>query len=292
MPQGSHARIELKPAEKRALDALISGHVGQLTRGVYQELTGMSRSQAAYDLTNLVEAGILARVGSGRATCYRLAGQPSAAQRRWTTRRIKLELGRFCDGRDVWPSAHEFKAAGRWDLYVAASRYGGIRFWAAELGFPRAQAEPPRPSPRVRRTLSWATAGALAGAVAAASIAVVWPHRSGHAGAPQPSPRVIVERMIVQARPAAKRVASNPTARRVNSRRPDRATRRVRPAARAMLVSRTVPPARSAASAASAPIQRAVSSPRPSLNVTAAPPGPTPLLAPRSSAGPSPLPAP
>ena len=127
---------QLKPAQQLVLDALERDDATQLTRSRYQELTGVSRSQAAYDLAELVEAGLLVRIGAGRATRYRL---PPAdhSRRRWTDGRIRAELSAFCEGRATWPSAAEFKAAGRSDLYVAASRYGGIGFWAAELGFPR-----------------------------------------------------------------------------------------------------------------------------------------------------------
>src|ERR687885_2451004 len=129
----------LKPAQRTALAALANGDAAELTRARYEELTGVSRSQAAYDLAELVEAGLLVRVGGGRATRYRLAQAGDSGRRRWTDERIRTELASFCANRTTWPSAAEFKAAGRSDLYVAASRYGGIRFWAAELGFPRAE---------------------------------------------------------------------------------------------------------------------------------------------------------
>ena len=57
MPQrASKGRIELKPTQERVLAALAEdGSVG-LTRGRYEDLAGVSRSQAAYDLAELVEA--------------------------------------------------------------------------------------------------------------------------------------------------------------------------------------------------------------------------------------------
>jgi Domain of unknown function (DUF4115) len=130
---------QLKTSQRLALDSLARADAADLTRARYQELTGVSRSQAAYDLAELVEAGLLVRVGGGRATRYRLAQAGDSGRRRWTDERIRTELASFCANRTTWPSAAEFKAAGRSDLYVAASRYGGIRFWAAELGFPRAE---------------------------------------------------------------------------------------------------------------------------------------------------------
>lgn len=130
---------QLKTSQRLALDNLARADTADLTRARYQELTGVSRSQAAYDLGELVEAGLLVRVGGGRATRYRLAQAGDSGRRRWTDERIRTELAGFCANRTTWPSAAEFKAAGRSDLYVAASRYGGIRFWATELGFPRAE---------------------------------------------------------------------------------------------------------------------------------------------------------
>jgi hypothetical protein len=173
--QASKSRIELKPTQERVLAVLAEDGSGRLTRGRYEDIAGVSRSQAAYDLAELVGAGILERVGGGRATTYRLvrrARQPG--QRHWTNERIHTALVDFCAGRKTWPSASEFKADGRSDLYVAASRYGGIGFWATELGF----AQPSRTAPmQTRRAplrswrpqLRWAAAGA---AVAGALFAV------------------------------------------------------------------------------------------------------------------------
>src|SRR5205823_6309341 len=104
----------------------------------------------------LVEAGHLVRVGAGRATRYRLAPASDSGRRRWTDERIRAELAAFFAERTTWPSGAEFRAAGHSDLYVAASRYGGIGFWAAELGFPRS--ERVRPPARLRAALAIAAA--------------------------------------------------------------------------------------------------------------------------------------
>jgi Domain of unknown function (DUF4115)/MarR family len=146
---------QLKPSQRLALDSLARADSPDLTRARYEELTGVSRSQAAYDLAELVEAGLIRRVGGGRATRYRLAQAADSGRRRWTDERIRTELASFCVNRTTWPSAAEFRAAGRSDLYVAASRYGGIRFWAAELGFPRVERRrPSRPLFPRRATLA------------------------------------------------------------------------------------------------------------------------------------------
>jgi hypothetical protein len=55
----------------------------------------------------------------------------------WTTGRIREELERFCAGREVWPSEREFIDAGQRALYTAASRNGGIAYWAKLLQLPR-----------------------------------------------------------------------------------------------------------------------------------------------------------
>jgi hypothetical protein len=143
--------LGLKPAQRAALEVIRRGDSAELTRADYQALTGASRSQAAYDLAELVSAGILVRRGSGRATTYELAPPAHAARRTWTSERIRSELVSFCAARRSWPSAEEFKRAGRGPLYVAASRYGGIAFWAAELGLERAADRPVEPSPVARR---------------------------------------------------------------------------------------------------------------------------------------------
>jgi Transcriptional regulator DIP2311-like, C-terminal domain len=181
------AREELKPAQQRAVAVLKDGHE-ELTRGAYQQISGVSRSQAAYDLAELVEAGVLERIGGGRSTRYVLVREPNSSRRHWTSDRIRSELVHFCAGRLAWPSAREFKSAGHTDLYVAASRYGGVAFWAAELGLPRAARRWEAPSlPRLRLSLSWAMIGALGGALAVgAAVAIVQ-------GFPQAAPKAVAE---------------------------------------------------------------------------------------------------
>jgi DNA-binding transcriptional ArsR family regulator len=174
-------RNELKPAQRAALAALDEGSAEELTRGEYEQLTGVSRSQAAYDLAELVDAGLLERLGGGRSTRYRRTRRSQPSHRRWTNERIRAALIEFCQGRTTWPSAGEFKAAGHSDLYVAASRYGGIRSWASELGFSgTARTAPRRRRPRsLRPNLTWAaTAAAFAAVLLGVSGAVVQPHAS------------------------------------------------------------------------------------------------------------------
>lgn len=277
MPQRVPARIELKPAQQQALSVLHEGRLAELSRGTYQELTGMSRSQAAYDLADLVEAGLLQRVGGGRSTRYRLPQERQApTHRRWTPERIRAGLAKLCEGRQAWPSAQEFKAAGRGDLYVAASRYGGIAYWAAELGLPRASDATRTKSPR---RLSWATAGALAGAlgvgaaVAAVQLLPAQPEKPALArGASvaqivgKPTPRKAARPKTAKRLPPAGSAAAK-SSRRVTASAP-----------RAELASRTVSrPQASGVLAAAATRQ-------------APPAGPSPIPAPSaSSSAPAPL---
>jgi hypothetical protein len=169
--QRSTDQFELKPAQQRVLGILKSEGASRLTRARYEELSGVSRSQAAYDLAELVDHGVLERLGGGRATRYRVVHATTSAgkngRRRWTQERIRAGLEDFCSGRDAWPSASEFKRAERFDLYVAASRYGGIPFWTSELGLSREAHTAPRPSKRPRSMprprLQWVPAAAVAG---------------------------------------------------------------------------------------------------------------------------------
>jgi hypothetical protein len=285
-------QIQLKPTQQRALAALSVPGRHELTRGLYEELAGVSRSQAAYDLAELVEAGILCRVGGGRATRYRLAQQPG--QRHWTSDRIRAELEAFCAGQPTWPSPTAFKSAGRGDLYVAASRYGGIGYWAAELGLTRRGSEPETKPVSLLRKLAWAGAGALAalGLATAAGAVLV--------GLTRPTTPV-----ATPARPAPPAVAtgrvSDESTHRIRSTAdealPQRATperaeasgkkpliRRApeRPASRSTSISYTTAPQSSSTSSSAA--TRTASA--------ATPTGPTPLRAPSTGSPPAPLKAP
>jgi hypothetical protein len=178
---------QLKPSQRLALDALARADATDLTRARYEELTGVSRSQAAYDLAELVEAGLLVKVGAGRATRYRLAQAADSGRRRWTDERIRTELSSFCADRTTWPSAAEFKAAGRSDLYVAASRYGGIGFWSAQLGFPRVERRRRTTTPLLPRRAALVLAAVLAFALGAgvAALALRADRRTAAPAAPK-----------------------------------------------------------------------------------------------------------
>jgi DNA-binding transcriptional ArsR family regulator len=295
MPQRIPARIELKPAQRVALDALGDDRVAELTRSAYEQLTGMSRSQAAYDLAELVEAGLLERIGGGRSTRYRLARNGDPTQRQWTDERIGAELVRFCAGRKTWPSAREFKNGGRTDLYVAASRYGGIAYWAAELGLPRGGGDATaRRALTPLRRLGWGVCGAAAGAaVVAVSLAVVRDR-------PPRAPAVAAGPVARAAKPARPATAQRMRATRGRSRE-RAASRAVRSDGQrrgtAVISTRHVSPAPPASQPASQPVRvsppAATREPAHVVLASTPPPGPTPIAAPASSgSAPPPLPAP
>jgi len=60
----------------------------------------------------------------------------------WSEERIQDGLERFCAGRSVWPTEREFIQAGQRAVYSAASRNGGIRWWAERLGLTRGRVAP------------------------------------------------------------------------------------------------------------------------------------------------------
>ncbi len=292
--RAANGRTDLKATQKRVLAALEDDGSARLTRGLYEEIAGVSRSQAAYDLAELVSGGILERIGGGRSTWYRVVRQERPGQRRWTNDTIRAALEQFCGGRETWPPASEFKEAGHSDLYVAASRYGGIAFWTNELGFSRparttAPAKPlaaaPAARPRWRPKLRLATAGvAFAAALFAAGGAsfYAWHGSSVHHAASSGSAQgtrapVITFRLpkLKPARPAAKRQR----VKQVKRAAPTHAA----PSSQAELAVRTV----------SAPTREAVSTRSTSSQPSQSSSGPAPLPAPSGGgSGPPPLPPP
>lgn len=308
MPQQrSTDHLELKPAQQRVLGVLKSEGTSRLTRARYEELSGVSRSQAAYDLAELVEHGILERLGSGRATRYRIVHQTTPGRngrRRWTQERIRESLQEFCAGRDGWPSATEFKQAGRFDLYVAASRYGGIKFWTSELGLAREQ-QPEAPAARSRRRwtfrprtfqprLQWVPAAAVAALALALAGAGHIRLSPGGAVLESAPPRVLDT-------PTLRPPTASERARRVAT-PAHHAVRRTKPAAH---VARTKPVQHASTATGStelASVQSSASSPESSSGSSSSPPAQTSTTTPArttsstptpaTSSNPAPLPAP
>ena len=69
---------DLTAAQRKALgklfDAGPDGFAGGMSTEKYVHLTGVSRATAYRELTDLTERGLLARIGQGRGTRYRLVG--------------------------------------------------------------------------------------------------------------------------------------------------------------------------------------------------------------------------
>jgi len=288
--QRSTDHFELKPAQQRVLGVLKSEGTSRLTRARYEELSGVSRSQAAYDLAELVENGMLERLGSGRATRYRIVHQSTPGRngrRRWTQERIRASLQEFCAGRDGWPSAAEFKRAGRFDLYVAASRYGGIRFWTTELGLTR-EPQTAAPAARSRRwtfrpRLQWVPAAAVA--ALALALAGGGHIRLSPGGAVlQAAPPRVLDGLSLKAPTARERarLVAQPTRHTV---------RRTRPATRP---ARTAPAQHASTTTASTQLAAAQSSSTPPAQTTtpASTTSTSSSSTPVSSSNPAPLPAP
>lgn len=91
MPQRD--TVELTAAQRRALLVLASELGTSLTRTEYARLTGVTRSQASHDLSELVSAGLVVRVGRGRSArhWYELTPEP-APQQVWTPGRTRRKL--------------------------------------------------------------------------------------------------------------------------------------------------------------------------------------------------------
>lgn len=93
-------------------------------------------------------AHAIQRAGAGA----RGGGRPRA----WTEDRLEAELRAFIGEGSHWPSASEFKHAGRMDLYAAVKRSGGHAAWAERFGLPRAPVvAPPEKRARHGGTRKW-----------------------------------------------------------------------------------------------------------------------------------------
>ncbi len=90
-------------------------------------------------------SGLLSAIYAGEGPDYwarrfkvrRHRGASPGRRATWTEERIREDLEAFCAGREVWPTEREFLEAGKGVLYRAASRTGGIGYWADQVGLPR-----------------------------------------------------------------------------------------------------------------------------------------------------------
>ena len=134
--------VQLTPHQEKAVAELTTGARAFITRAEFEDLTGLRKTQAAAELGALVEAGVFRSVGQGFGRRYELAGRSSSAGRRgpaphWTEERVRAELQALTAEFGRFPTPVEFRSDGKWGLYLAASRLGGIRRWRSEIGVSR-----------------------------------------------------------------------------------------------------------------------------------------------------------
>ena len=134
--------VQLTPHQEKAVAELTAGARAFITRAEFEDLTGLRKTQAAAELGALVEAGVFRSVGQGPGRRYELAGRSSSSGRRgptphWTEERVRAELQALTDEFGHFPTPVEFRSDGKWGLYLAASRLGGLRRWRSEIGVSR-----------------------------------------------------------------------------------------------------------------------------------------------------------
>jgi len=137
---GAHrlTAVQLTPHQEKVVAELTAGARASISRVEFEELTSLRKTQAAAELGTLVEAGVIRTVGQGVRRRYELVARSTATSRRgparhWTEERIRAELQTFTSEIGHFPGPAEFQTAGKWGLYLAASRLGGIRVWRNEL---------------------------------------------------------------------------------------------------------------------------------------------------------------
>jgi Fic family protein len=133
--------LQLSASQEAALTALRIEGRREFTRRDYERAGRVARATAGNDLRSLIEHGVVEPRGSGPATRYAFTGAGRATRAdgrgrptKWTEARIESALREFLAGHTSWPSAREFAAAGKGDLYAAASRNGGIGRWRRAVG--------------------------------------------------------------------------------------------------------------------------------------------------------------
>lgn len=139
---GGSAQLQLTPSQQRALTRLRIEGRREFTRSEYERAAGAGRTTATTDLRKLIGHGVLLVRGHGPNTRYAFPGAVQATRssggpgrpRRWTDELIERELRAYLGDRPDWPRPAEFRAAGRGDLYTAASRSGGVARWRRMLG--------------------------------------------------------------------------------------------------------------------------------------------------------------
>lgn len=134
------APLRLTTSQQNGLTRLRLDGRREFTRRDYEAAAGVSRSGANSELQALVRHGVLNVRGRGATTSYAFAGSAGTTATRagrkktWTEYAIEHELRTWLSDRASWPSYSEFVAAGKRDLYAAASRNGGVPRWRRIIG--------------------------------------------------------------------------------------------------------------------------------------------------------------
>jgi Fic family protein len=136
------AQVQLTASQQRGLAVLAVEQLREFARHDYERAAGVSERRAQNDLRGLTSIGMVRPVGSGPSTRYRLSrprterNDSRGRKRNWTEDRIERELRDFLAALPStgWPKVDDFRDAGRYSLYRAAARYGGIEHWRARLG--------------------------------------------------------------------------------------------------------------------------------------------------------------
>ena len=137
--------IQLSRHQEKVVATLTVGGRRDISRAEVETLTGLRKTASYRELDQLVAVGILEVIGGSSRTAYRLQSRlrPESVGRHsrrrgprphWTEDRIRSELASFAAELGRMPRRADFMAAGRNGLYVAASKAGGLRKWAKDLG--------------------------------------------------------------------------------------------------------------------------------------------------------------
>lgn len=97
----------------------------------YEELRAAGRRDLAHAIS--INGG---PVRWARELGKTLNSEQTKKQRVWTDEAIERELRTLVEGKDAYPTRAEFRAAGRYELYMAVRRYGGIEHWRKRMGLP------------------------------------------------------------------------------------------------------------------------------------------------------------
>jgi Fic family protein len=134
--------IQLTPVQEQAVADLTTGAKAEIRIGAFATETGIGRDRVSDDLNELANLGILRAEGTTRNRVFKLRRPRATAGTRttgrpqtWDETRIRAELAALVAEVGGWPARKDFDKAGKIGLYVAMSRYGGVRRWRREFGY-------------------------------------------------------------------------------------------------------------------------------------------------------------